>query len=259
MGISASAAPASTRSASRRSLGERSRRTASIARRPCPRGVTVAVIDHGPSVPRELTAKDTPPSLGRVRLRLMSAKDHRFPVRVSSTTRLPFFTPISVKSPPSGPSTSSASSQPSSVVQTSGAFCAAAAPVPASAGVFGGAPAAVLGLALAAAAGGAARPFGGSPAAARSGVLAIGRLSAPAKIVSWPSRSTRTAIAAPIRLRRLACKWPVSKPRLEIPTSALGADATTVPSGSRTTMSRSRSAARPSSVRSSCVPPTSMR
>ncbi len=87
----------------------------------------------------------------------------------------------------------------------------------------------------------------------------MGRVSAPAKIVSWPSRSTRTAMAAPIRLRRWACKCPVSNPRLEIPTSALGADATTVPSGSRTMISRNRSAARPSSVRSSCVPPTSMR
>ena len=169
MGMSASAAPSPTRSARRRSLGERSRRTASIARCPCPRGVTVAVIDHGPSAPRELTAKATPPSLGRVRLRLISAKDHRLPVRVSSTTRLPFFTPISVRSPPSGPSASSASSQPSSVAQTSGEFCAPAAPVPPRAGVFGGAPGAFLGFALAEEAGGAASPFGGSPAAARSG------------------------------------------------------------------------------------------
>jgi hypothetical protein len=45
----------------------------------------------------------------------------------------------------------------------------------------------------------------------------------------------------------------------EIPTSAFGALATTVPWASRTTMLRSRSAERPTSSRSSTVPPTSMR
>ena len=44
-----------------------------------------------------------------------------------------------------------------------------------------------------------------------------------------------------------------------MPTSAFGADATTAPLASRTTMSRSRNAVRPLSSRSSCVPPTWMR
>ena len=51
----------STRSASIRSFGETSRTTISMVRRPSARGVTVAVSDHRPSAPVELTAKATPP------------------------------------------------------------------------------------------------------------------------------------------------------------------------------------------------------
>ena len=84
-----------------------------------------------------------------------------------------------------------------------------------------------------------------------------GRLLLPANTVILLSGSIRTAISAPTRLRRSARMRPVIRPVPEMPTSAFGALATMVPSGSRTTMSRMRSAVRPLASRSSCVPPTS--
>ena len=98
---------------------------------------------------------------------------------------------------------------------------------------------------------------GGVPLAPWGGAVAIGRLSAPANTVTWPSRSMRTAILAPTRLRLSARTWPLNRAVPESPTSALGALATTVPSASRTTMSRSRKVGRPFSSRSIWVPPTS--
>ena len=53
--------------------------------------------------------------------------------------------------------------------------------------------------------------------------------------------------------------WPLSRLSPETCTSAFGALATIVPSASRTTMSRMRTAVPPLSVRSICVPPTSTR
>ena len=67
-----------------------------LAARPRPRS------DHGcaPSSPR-LSA--TPPPLGRRRLRLIFSKVHLLPRCWSSTTRLPFFRPISLRFCPSSP------------------------------------------------------------------------------------------------------------------------------------------------------------
>ena len=86
--------------------------------------------------------------------------------------------------------------------------------------------------------------------------VAIGRLSAPANTVIRPSLSMRTAISAPTRLRLCARTRPVSRLMPDRPTSAFGALATTVPSLSRTTMSRRRRDVRPFSSRSIWVPPT---
>jgi hypothetical protein len=78
-----------------------------------------------------------------------------------------------------------------------------------------------------------------------------GRLLPPANTVTWLSDSIRTAISAPTRLSRSARMRPVNRPVPEMPTSAFGALATTVPSASRTTMSRMRSDVRPLASRSS--------
>jgi hypothetical protein len=59
----------------------------------------VAVKEEGPSVPLELIANATPPSFGRVRLRLISLNVKCLPVRKSSTARLPFLSPISHSAP----------------------------------------------------------------------------------------------------------------------------------------------------------------
>ena len=80
--------------------------------------------------------------------------------------------------------------------------------------------------------------------------VAIGRLSAPAKMVTPPFCSIRTAISAPTRLRLSARMWPLNRLMPETRTSAFGALATTVPSASRTMMSRMRTAVAPLSVRS---------
>ncbi len=84
-----------------------------------------------------------------------------------------------------------------------------------------------------------------------------GRLLPPANTVTLLSGSMRTAISAPTRLSRSARMRPVNRPEPEMPTSAFGALATTVPSASRTTMSRMRSDVRPLASRSSWVPPSS--
>src|SRR6185369_6276651 len=74
----------------------------STERTPLAGGPTVTFSDHGfaPSSPR-LSA--TPPLLGRRRLRLIFSNDHLLPRCWSSTTRLPFFRPISLRFCPSRP------------------------------------------------------------------------------------------------------------------------------------------------------------
>src|SRR5438132_9833909 len=74
----------------------------STERTPLAGGPTVTLSDHGlaPSSPR-LSA--TPPALGRRRLRLIFSNDHLLPRCWSSTTRLPFFRPISLRFCPSSP------------------------------------------------------------------------------------------------------------------------------------------------------------
>ena len=94
---------------------------------------------------------------------------------------------------------------------------------------------------------------GVEPAAA----VTNGRLLLPAKTVTLLSVSIRTAISAPTRLRRSARIRPAIRPEPDNPTSAFGALATIVPCASRTTISRMRSAVRPLTSRSNCVPPTS--
>ena len=99
----------------------------------------------------------------------------------------------------------------------------------------------------------------GSPRAAgvsAGNAVAIGRLSAPANTVTSPSFSMRTAVSAPTRLRLTARTLPDSRLMPERPISAFGALATTVPSASRTTMSRRRNEVWPVSSRSIWVPPT---
>ena len=92
-------------------MGDTSRITVSTVLRPSGFGVTVAVNDHSPSAPVEFTAKATPPSCGRVRLRLMCSKLQRLPLRWSSTTSVQSFRPISESLPPSSPSESRRSIQ----------------------------------------------------------------------------------------------------------------------------------------------------
>src|ERR1700760_2850132 len=74
----------------------------SIERTPSDGAPTVTRNDQGllPSSPR-LSA--TPPALGRRRLRLIFSKFHLLPRCSSSTIRLPFFRPISLRFCPSRP------------------------------------------------------------------------------------------------------------------------------------------------------------
>src|SRR5919206_163665 len=74
----------------------------STERTPFCGGPTTTLSDHGraPSSPR-LTA--TPPPLGRRMLRLIFSNDHLLPRCWSSTTRLPFLRPISLRFCPSSP------------------------------------------------------------------------------------------------------------------------------------------------------------
>ena len=162
----------------------------------------------------------------------MRLKVQRLPLRWSSTIRLPFLRPSSRRSWPSRPVAPRPSIQPSRPATS----CEPARSAPGG----GGEPAGWLGCAA------------GKVAAA----VAIGRLLAPANTVTRPSVSMRTDSSAPTRLRLDARRLPVSRPAPDMPTSAFGALATTVPSASRTTMSRKRSDVRPFSSRSIWVPPT---
>ena len=76
-------------------------------------GVIAARSSHGRSAASELTVSATPPACGRVRLRLMSWKVHCLPLRWSSTVRLPFLRPSSLRSRPSSPVAPSLSIQAS--------------------------------------------------------------------------------------------------------------------------------------------------
>jgi len=83
------------RNASIRSFGDRSRTTVSTLRRPSGRGVTVAMMDHSPAVPVEMTSNAMPPSRGRFRTSLMCSNAQRLPLRRSSTTSMQSLRPIS--------------------------------------------------------------------------------------------------------------------------------------------------------------------
>ncbi len=177
-------------------------------------------------------------------------KVQRLPVRSSSTVRVPSFRPSSRRSWPSSPVSPMPSIHDSSAAMLS----------------LGGRGSAARGGDWRD--GAAAARFAGVMSCLRSAdrraaaatgtvAVAIGCLSAPAKTVTSPSRSMRTASSAPTRLRLSARMWPLSRLMPETRISAFGALATTVPSGSRTTMSRTRTAAPPFSVRSIWVPPTS--
>ena len=170
----------------------------------------------------------------------MSWNDHCLPVRSSATVKVPLLSPTSLKSWPSRPAAPRPSSQANSEANSG------SAPREPSGGA---APA------RATAAGSAAIAEGTADGTAEA--VTKGRLLAPANTVTRLSDSMRTASSAPTRLSRSARIRPVINPEAEMPTSALGALATTVPSGSRTTMSRMRSAVRPPASRSSWVPPTS--
>ena len=159
-----------------------------------------------PSSPR-LSA--TPPPLGRRRLRLIFSKVHLLPRCWSSTTRLPFFRPISLRFCPSRPvrlrlsSQSRPASNPFCVV--SGAvrprLVRARAP---DAGNVGARPASLL----------EATP------------VASGLAVSPAETVTWPSGVMRTASSASTRLRLSARSRPISSAVPESFTSAFGAVAT---------------------------------
>ena len=175
----------------------------------------------------------------------MSWKVHCLPVRSSSTVRLPFLRPTSPSSCPSRPLAPSVSIQASSAARSG--------ITPRDVGDTGGTGTGAARVALTA---GKARRAGTGACAAADAVT-NGRLLAPANTVTRLSGSIRTCISAPTRLSRSARTRPVIRPELDTPTSALGALATIVPSGSRTTISRMRSAVRPLASRSSWVPPTS--
>ena len=196
-----------------------------------------------------------PPPLGRVTLRSISVNVHCLPLRWSSTVRLPSCRPISVRSRPSKPPASRLSIQASSAAR-SGTPLRAVEPAPAAAagGVAGAAEAAAAGRSTFAGGDACAGMAGGSMAEA----VTNGRLLLPAKTVTLLSDSMRTAISAPTKLSRSARMRPASRPAPEMPTSALGALATMVPSASRTTMSRMRSDVRRLlASRSIWVPPIS--
>ncbi len=233
----------STRAASRRSLAETCRPSISMLWAPSRVGLIAAVNPQGRPALSEPRVTTTPPPRGRSRLSVMSRNDQRLPVRVSSTVRLPSLSPSSRNSWPSRPDSPMPSIHDNSAAKMS-LVCRAGA---AGAGV---ATPPVGDVA-------ASAPL--TAAATGAAAVAIGCLLAPAKTVTSPSCSMRTAISAPTRLRLSARMWPLSRLMPETRTSALGALATTVPSGSRTTMSRMRTAAPPFSVRSICVPPTSTR
>ena len=190
----------------------------------------------------------------------MSRNVQCLPVRASSTVRFPFLSPSSFRSWPSRPVSPIAS------IQDRNAGKDVARTMRGSRTQSGDSPWGKRSLrprrrpplhgSILLLAGG---PQHAAAAVAGTAAVAIGCLSAPAKIVTPPSCSIRTAISAPTRLRLSARIWPRNRLSPETRTSAFGALATTVPSVSRTTMSRMRTAVPPSSVRSICVPPTSTR
>ena len=178
----------------------------------CRSARSTAVSPHGRSALSEPTVTSTPPPRARSTLRLMSRNVQRLPVRSSLTVRFPFLRPSSRRSWPSRPLSPMASiqrqqageqlarptrrrqlfrgrdgSRGSRAQRRSGRL---RHPVPARSGRDR----------VAAAAGTAA--------------VAIGCLSAPAKMVTPPSCSMRTAISAPTRLRLSARIWPRSRLKL---------------------------------------------
>ena len=215
---------------------------------------------HGRAGLDEPTLTSTPPPCSRVALKLMSRNVQCLPVRASSTVRFPFLSPSSFRSWPSRPVSPIPSIQDRNAAKTSRARCGEAERT---SGDASGESVACDPVedrpCTAASCFSRADRNNAAAAVAGTAAVAIGCLSAPAKIVTPPSCSIRTAISAPTRLRLSARIWPRNRLSPETRTSAFGALATTVPSASRTTMSRMRTAVPPSSVRSICVPPTSTR
>ena len=101
----------SMRSASRRSRSDRLRASKLTARTPLPIGMMFACTSQGRAASSEPSANSSSPECGRVRLRWMFSNFDWWPLRTSSTTRLPLLRPISVRSPPSRPSAPRLSSQ----------------------------------------------------------------------------------------------------------------------------------------------------
>ena len=219
---------------------------------PCRLGVIAARICQGRSTPSEPSVTAMPPSLGRVTLRSMLVNVHCLPLRSSSTVRLPPLRPISVRSRPSRAPASRLS------IQASSAARSGTPPRMVGAAAAGTRVAAGTTRVIAAARSRFADARADAATAGLEAAEAVtnGRLSPPAKIVTVLSDSMRTAISAPTRLSRSARIRPVNRPQPDTPTSAFGALATTVPSASRTTMSRMRSDTRPLASRSSWVPPS---
>ncbi len=256
-GKSVTKLPLPTRAASIRSLASTRRASSATLRAPLPIGVIEAEIAHGRSRLSEPMVTSTPPC-ARSTLRLMSLKVQRLPVRASSTVRLPLLSPSSRNSWPSRPVSPISSIQDNSAAKTSrawrGGAGAASADGAVANAVAGGIPVVAADRAMP-----PSRCWREASVAAVTGTeaFAIGCLSAPANTVTPPSASMRTAISAPTRLRLSARIWPLNRLLPDTRTSAFGALATIVPSASRTTMSRSRTAVPPLSVRSIWVPPTS--
>ena len=96
----------------------------------------------------------------------------------------------------------------------------------------------------------------GSAGARLADAVTKGRLLPPAKTVTLLSGSIRTAISAPTRLSRSARMWPVNRPALETPTSALGALATIGAVGVAHHDVAHAQRVRPLASRSIWVPPT---
>jgi len=214
------------------------------ARRPSPSGLTPASSTHGRSAFSEPMRRMTSPPAWRVRVRLILSNFDCWPLRWSSTVRLPLLMPISPRSFPSRPSALTLSSQASSAPRFSRLLRDGVAGAAAAAGGCAGAAELVsprVGMTESVS------------AEASLGARASGRLSAPVNTETSPFCSMRSDSAAPTRFRLSARLLS----RLASPTSARGAVATTAPSPSFTTMSRMRTAMWPFSSRSRMVPPNS--
>ena len=231
----------STRSASRRSRSDTLRASKLTARTPLPIGFTVACTSQGRAASSEPSANSSSPECGRVRLTRMFSNFDWWPLRTSSTTRLPLLRPISVRSPPSRPSAPRLSSQPRKLAKLS---CGVRLSPPRASPLREAEGAGVAGA--------------DGATAASDTVVASGPRAAPVDTDTRPSASTRIASSAPTRLMRSARGVPLNRLALDSPTSAFGALPISAPSRSRTLMSRMRMAARPCSSRSSTVPPTSI-